>query len=221
MIFSCYELQTPIEITEGYVNTLVLENPVFYRNFVEDLLRQMNNADSRFAVFDRKGEINFTKKVELITDIFTVSFNDRFMQNKVNQIVAEEYSLLEEPPEDLLNQINQLGALLLSKLNFEATYSPITDMNGILKLLGFGFDCEELSITEKLMQYLDFLNQFSEKKLFIILNLKSLLTPKEFGEFVKLICYKKIGVLLIENHQCGYKEDTETIRIIDNVLCEF
>ena len=219
MTFSCYELQKPIELNENEISTLVIENNVFYRNFVSDILLQSQNCSSRFAVFEGNDPIDFAKKTAIITDIFGISFGSRAIQNKINQIAAEEYDLLSDG--DLLNKINEAGAAILASLNFEADYDPIPDFSGIIKLFGFHIDDESLSLPERIIEYISFLNQYCEKKLFILLNLKTVLNKSEFREFVKMVQYKKICVFLIENHMSEITDKSEKIRIIDKDLCEF
>lgn len=220
MIFVCYEFQKPLEIKENRVTVLTLENPVFYRQFIMDIIAQTQNCSSRFTLSDDKEIYQFSKNVELITDIFNLSFDSRFFQSKINQIVLEESRNYGTETQNLINEINNLGAQVLSSLNFEANYTPISDIGGILKLFGFYFDGEAMSITERIIEYLNFLNLFSEKKLFIILNLKSIITQKEYDEFIKLLQYKKINVLLIESRLSEISNESEIIKIIDNDLCE-
>ena len=220
MTFSCYELQTPLEITENKHATLVIENPIFYRNFIMDLLLQSQNCSSRFTISNGNIVLDASKEVEIITDIFNVSFDSKAIQNKINQLIFEEFNISDYTLAELLNKINEVGASIVSSLNFEVNYMPISDFNGILKLLGFYIETENLSLPEKIMEYIGFLNLYCGKKLFIILNLKSALTQEEFFEFVKLLRYKKINILLIENQKGEIVEENENVRIIDNDLCE-
>lgn len=221
MKLTCFELQNPIEITEGKIFTLVLENPTFYRNFIGDLLLQSNGESDRFSLYDENGDYDIRKNAEIITDIFNISFDSRQISNKINQIVTDEFYLSEINAEKLLSGINEIGTTILSRLDFNAIYNPIEDVNGILKLFGFSFDYESLSLVERIMEYLDFLNRYFDKKLFILINLKTILSQSEYSEFVKFLNYKKIKVLLIEDHKREIQDRNEEIRIIDTELCEF
>lgn len=220
MMLSCYELQTPLEIEAGKTVTLVIEDPVFYRNFVNDLLAQAKDLSSRFMLFDGDKDLSLSKDAEIITDIFHISFDSRALQNKVNQVVSEEFSASYADSTDILSRINEIGAELLSSLDFEANYTPLTDFNGIIKLLGFAVDTQGMSLPERIMEYTDFLNRYCGKRFFVLLNLRSALTRSEFLEFAKIAEYKKISFLLIENHQTENCDEGESIRIIDGDLCE-
>ncbi len=220
MIFSSYDLQTPLEINSDRVTTLVIENHTFYRDFISDLLLQAQNCSSRFCISDDDTVFNVSKDVEIVTDVFRLCFDSKTMQNKVNQAVADEYNLSQRYSPNLLNQINEAGASIVSALSFDADYTPLSDLNGVLKLFCFRIDADSLTLPEKIIEYVGFLNLYCAKKLFVILNLKSVLTQKEFSEFVKLTRYKKINILLIENQKSQIRLENEMIRIIDEDLCE-
>lgn len=221
MTLSCYELQSPLEINEGKIITLILENPVFYRNFINDLILQSNNMSDRFTLSDNSSDaLDFPKNTDIISDIFSLSFDSRQISNKVNQLINEELNISEIDTAKLISQINEIAAVLSSRLDFEAIYNPISDLNGVLKLFGFYIESENLPFVEKLTEYLSFLSKYLNKKLFILVNLKSALSEREFAEFVKTVNYKKIGVLLIENKKVSFTSDNEKIRIVDSDLCE-
>lgn len=219
MNLSCYELRTPLEINEDKISTLVIENPTFYRNFISDMFFQTQNISSRFTLSQADEIMNFSKCVEIVSDIFNLPFNSRLFQSKINQIVTEEINISNIKTTDIINKINELGSVTVTQLGLDIAYTPISDISGIVKLLGFYFDSESLSFSEKIIEYLNFLNAFTEKRLFVIINLKSALSENEFNEFTKLVLYKKIRVLLIENNN-KYSCNNENIRIIDNDLCE-
>ena len=220
MTLSCYELQAPLEITENGVATLVIENPVFYRNFIEDLLLQSQSCSSRFTLAEGNTVLNLSKEAEIITDIFRLPFESRTVQSRVNQAATDELGILCESSAELLGRINAVGADIASSLSFEAGYTPLADFGGIIKLLGFYIETEGLSLPEKAAEYLSFLSLYCGKKLFVILNLKASLNGGEFSELAKLLRYKKIRVLLIENRKSEFFAENETVRIIDNDLCE-
>ena len=220
MIFSCYEFQKPIETEEGKISTLVIENPVFYRDLISDMLLQSENGSSRFSISKDNETLNFSKKAEIITDVFSLNFGSRTFQTKLNQIVLEEATLLDINLKELIDRVNEIGSKIVSALDFDTNYVPVSDLSGIIKLLGFYFDSDALSLPEKIIEYLSFLNRFTEKELFIIVNLKSILTEKEFSEFAKLILYKKINLILVESQNSMFVDSYESIRIIDKDLCE-
>ena len=112
MTLSCYELQAPLEITENGVATLVIENPVFYRSFIEDLLLQSQSCSSRFTLAEGNTVLNLSKEAEIITDIFRLPFESRTVQSRVNQAAADELGLLSESSAELLGRINAVGAAL-------------------------------------------------------------------------------------------------------------
>lgn len=220
MIFSCYELQTPVEIKEDCISTLVIENPVFYRNFILDLKAQLVNCSSRFVLSEDNELLNISKSVEFVSDIFEINFDARFFVSKLYQLALDECNISQTNTTEIIEKINELASGIVTGLPCEANYNPISDISPIIKQLGFHIDVSDLSLPERIIEYLCFLNNYSEKRLYVILNLKSALSSEEFTEFTKLVNYKKLSVLLIENHISGYSYENEYVRIIDKDLCE-
>lgn len=220
MTLSCYELSAPLEIADDRISTIIIENHAFYRNFIEDLLLQSQNGCSRFVLADENNILNLSKEAEILTDIFCLPFDSRTMQNKVNQLALQECNLSARDAPGLLSKINEMAAEIVCSLDFEAGYTPLADLSGVIKLLGFFMEAEGLTFPERIIEYINFLSRYCKKKLFIILNLKCALTAEEYSEFAKLICYKRINVLLVESGQSENTAENETVRIIDKDLCE-
>ncbi len=221
MNLTCFELQSPLTVDEGTVATLILENPVFYRNFVADLLLSFRKESDRFILSDEREILDFSKNTEIITDVFNVSFDSRQIVTKVNQTVSEELRLSNIDSGKIIGDLNEMAAVVASRLEFDAVYNPLCDLDGVLKLFGFSVDTGGLSFLERITGYLDFMQKYCGKRLFILLNLKSTLSDEEYAEFSKLVLYKKLHVLCIENHKRETAFADETIRIIDKDLCEF
>lgn len=220
MTFSCYEMQTPIEINEERISTLVIENSVFYRNFILDLKAQLGNCSSRFVLSEGNEILDVSKNVEFISDIFEINFDTRFFSSKLYQLALEECNISQKNQTEIIEKINELASYIVTGLPCEASYNPISDISCIIKQLGFYMDESGLSLPEKIIAYLSFLTNYSEKKVHIILNLKSALSSEEFMEFTKLVKYKKLFVLLIENRMFKDSCKYEYVRIIDKDLCE-
>lgn len=218
MTFSCYELSKPIEIGENSPATLVIENSVFYRSLVEDLILQSQGCGARFAVSEGGETLNFTHDIEVITDVFRLMTDSRTVQNRINQAVADEYRLAQDKYDGLLCGINEVAANVAAALDFDASYTPLGDLGGVLKLFGFRMDVDELTLPERLAEYVGFLHACCGRRLFVILNLHTVLNGDELAEFIKLAEYKKIHILFVDGKVGSV--GGENVRIIDNDLCE-
>ena len=61
---------------------------------------------------------------------------------------------------------------------------------------------------------------FGGKSVFFICNLKTWLTEEELSILYKDVFYRKINIVLLENHVLDSNLGCEVYRIIDSDLCE-
>lgn len=112
------------------------------------------------------------------------------------------------------------AAELSSTAPVDVAFTELSSTDALLKLFNFAVDVENYDFVEKITEYISLSDRLFGKRLFILLNLKSALTTEEQSEFFKLMSYKKINVLLIENKVSERCAENEKIRIIDSDLCE-
>ena len=211
---------SPIEFQEGKINTLVIENPKFFRDTVIALIEQGQGYSHGYILSDKNDLLDFGKSVELITDIVRLSFDSRSFTAKINQIVNDESKMFEDNSKEILSAINKLASDILFRLDFDGTFTELNDLSGVLKLLNFSVDAENMTPYERIMEYMNLQTLFFHKKLFVLVNFKSYFTLEEQREFLKHLKYKKLNVLLLES-SCREKISLdERLRIIDNDLCE-
>ena len=120
----------------------------------------------------------------------------------------------------LLTELNMFAAELSSTAPVDVAFTELSSTDALLKLFNFAVDVENYDFVEKITEYISLSDRLFGKRLFILLNLKSALTTEEQSEFFKLMSYKKINVLLIENKVSARCAKNEKIRIIDSDLCE-
>ena len=215
-----YELSEPIEFAENEINTIVIENPVFFRRIACELIDQVNGKKGDFILSEDNGIIDIAKTVDVISDLFRLSFDSRAILSQVSQAVTIESQSLTEQTESIRAGIVALAQTITSKLDFNASFNDLFDIGGVLKLLNFSVAAEEMTFCEKLIDYISFLNKYMKKRLFIIYHLKSCLDAKELDEFYKIMQYKKINILLLESSCKEPIGENEKMRIIDKDLCE-
>lgn len=220
MILSNYCFSDPIVFQEGKVNTLVIENPVAYRNFVSDMIDEIDGLLNTFVLSEDGRILEFSKNVCLITDLFRMDSDTKSINNKILQIITEEVPMTPFDTGKLITELNMFASELSSKMVFDVSFNEVCDLSGILKLFGFSLDMEGLSLPEKTAEYISFSANSFKKKLFVILNLKSIFSEEEQTDFFKIMTYKKIPVLLVETKLYEFCAENEVVRIIDSDLCE-
>lgn len=220
MTLSYFEFSNSLEFKEGRINTLVMENPVFYRNTVLKMKEQINGGNEEFFLYKNGQKEDFVKNTELITDIFGLKFDTKPLNTKIIQALKDETDLADDETFEIITKLNMFASELANKLAFDVSFKELTDLKEVIKLFEFFLDVETLNFCEKITEYMDVISSFSNKKLFVFLNLKSALTEEETEYFIKNAVYKKYSVLLLENKAQERIWENEKLTVIDRDLCE-
>ena len=219
MIFVNPIFSTPIEFKENEIQILVIENKNFYQEIVSDLLLQSDGFDGENSIYSGTKELSIIKSVDVITDLFTLDVNKsvtKLYNAMKNYYLKEGYLKVVE----LNFAITEFMKNVDSDFEYQLEYGDSIDLVAIFKGLNVKFVFDGKTILEKLIDYIRIISQFHQKKLFIILNIKSVLSTDEIQEFYKYIFYNKIEVLLIETEISENIRADEKVKIIDEDLCE-
>ena len=92
------------------------------------------------------------------------------------------------------------------------------DIGGILKAFNVRCNDENLTLSEKIIEYMSAVNELKGQRIFFLVNLRSYLTDKQIEELYKTIVLKKITVISIENIE-HERVNNEKIVIIDKDMC--
>ncbi len=114
-----------------------------------------------------------------------------------------------------------IGEYLYQLIEDEENELDITipeDITGILKAFDVRFDDSELTLPEKLLEYMLSASELRGHRLFITVNLRSYLTDKETEELFQSLLLKKIRLMCIESSEFPRLKMEEVI-IIDKDMC--
>ena len=95
------EWQRQIELEENVIHTLILENKVYYREIILELLRQHKGLEGNFILSEKNKEISFDKHSYFISDLFNMDINSKKVLSKV-------YTTLQKQIEEDIAEYNQL-----------------------------------------------------------------------------------------------------------------
>lgn len=216
-----YFFREPFEWNGQNIHTLVIENPVLYRNFVSGMIEQQGGMDGMFVLSNNDEIIDFHKNVELITDVFSVDpcENKRIinaMQKELVDIADHEF------PHELMELYEKIHSLISEAVfscGMDATFDEINDISPIIKLYNVRPDIEDHSLLGKLLIHMELCEKYLKKKLFIILNLHSCCSQEELNYFFKDAVYRKNNILLLETH-LEEVSTYEKVLIVDKDMCE-
>lgn len=208
-----------IEFKENIINVLVIENPIFFRDFISDINYQINNLSGKIILSNDYKVLNISKFIEIIVQFYPFEMNKKSIINKLNnnieKICIDDYNL---ECKELFSKIENLLNQLIVNYDYPIKYD-LFEIEKLIKLANFSFDNEYDSLIEKLIDYMEIIRGLECDKVFIFVNIKSYLTSDEIIMFYEMINAKKLNVLILESYD-SLRLKYENKIIIDESLCE-
>ncbi len=213
-------IETPIILSENYVQLLVVENPNEFYEVVTDLNNSFDGVDGKF-VFSIKGQIISPEKYgAIISNIFNFDLNDKklltLLQKKLEAVAFSEK----------LQLFNELSSKTISFLSEVSFYVPFAiDFNepqplDYFKISNLKFEKSYDSLEEKIICYINALIELKNCDFFIFVNLKSVLSDEKLQQIYNHCLSEKVALLLIESEKRRDVLPYEKAIIITEDLCE-
>ena len=207
-----------MEFEENIVDIFVIENPRVMADVVSDTI---NNAksDSKILLIENDGEDIPSSKYEIITSPFIISLNSKKLLGSalkdVETSICENYfDKFQEINTDILNLLDQ--AIL--DLPYDISFDCIKDIKDVIKICDITFQEKQLSLLEKITNYIKLESKILKLKCIIFVNLHNFLDDEEIMLLYKEAFYQKVQLILIESHE-GKKKSCERVHIIDKTQC--
>lgn len=216
-------IEKQINFIEGKVNVLIIENKKMFAELAGELMGQCRGENGRFVLSVGDEIVDLQKNADMLVDILNIELNARGSAAKLIAQLKEAAN-----GESMLLRTKETESLLISYLDeladdlaLPVMFNDAVDAGGLFKLFDFRLDDSGLTtITEKLLAYMRAMTSLLNKKLFIIVNLKTFVDDKELREFYTALCYDKMPLLLLENSASASPADCENIILIDSDMCE-
>ena len=198
--------------------TLVVENVELLRTIILQFKFQINNKIGDFILSDNDAILDISKNVLLITDVFEISGLSKQLKNKLQQYVESSYDN-DDLYQDVYQKLIEFGNDLTNSSPYPLCFNQEISKFDIIKLLDIQFEHNYSSLLEEVIDYIDIFSQIIKTKLFVFVSLRSFLTDEEFNNFMKIMDYKGIRVLLIERYLLLDTGTNNNVHIIDKDLC--
>ena len=198
--------------------TLVVENVELLRTIILQLKFQINNKIGDFILSDNDAILDISKNILLITDVFEISGLSKQLKNKLQQYVESSYDN-DDLYQDVYKKLIEFGNDLTNSSPYPLCFNQEISKFDIIKLLNIQFEHNYSSLLEEVIDYIDIFSQIIKTKLFVFVSLRSFLTDEEFNNFMKIMDYKGIRVLLIERYLLLDTGTNNNVHIIDKDLC--
>ena len=154
----------------------------------------------------------------MITDVFEISSLSKQLTNKLQQYVETSYDN-DDLYQDVYHKLIEFGNDLINSVPYPLCFSQSLTKIDIIKMLDIQLEHNYSSLLEEVIDYIDIFSQIIKTKLFVFVSLRSFLTDEEFNNFMKIMDYKGIRVLLIERYLLLDNGINNNVHIIDKDLC--
>ena len=214
-------IETPLYISNEYVQLLILESPTEFYKAVNDLNGQFEGGAGAF-VFSRCGEIVSAEKYGMmVCDLFHFDLNDKKVLNLLYKQL--ERNALEGEYMPAFYAINGKTVEFLEKLfysvPFALTYDEPQPLE-VFKAVGIKFEKVYESLEEKIICYINAMIELKKCEFFIFVNLKNVLNDEKLELLYRHCQAEKVGLLLIEHYKVRPLLACEKAVIITEDLCE-
>lgn len=221
MIFAHQNFEKRLEWNENiHICELIIENPITLRN----ILQSITNATSESALsFTQNGEpLKLEKDVDIVLNPTKLEFNNRRATASLLKLLVKT-SL----SEDFYLETSKIKTKIIQYLDkvidaedfiFEVTSDDFA-IDDIAKAVSLHIVSDDDDFIEILTDYLAMMAELANIKLFIFLNLRSLITQEELVRLHHNLKNHQIDALLIEDYDRGVIKDAPRI-IIDRDNCE-
>ncbi|MBO4839428.1 MAG: type II-A CRISPR-associated protein Csn2 [Lachnospiraceae bacterium] len=209
-----------IDTENGFLNTLVIEEPRLFNSFVNELYSQLSGRDGRITVSEKDKPCSFSKKVEIVDRLVPFEVNTKALLSKLN-IYFEQNALGPEYYEigmQLLSEIEDYFNSMTMDLPCDVVFTKL-NLGALVKALGIELRNDYHNLAEQVLDYLELVRVLERDKLLVFLNLRSFVSDTDLEIVSKDIVAKGYHVLLVDSHS-RRRIPLENRITIDDDLCE-
>lgn len=189
-------------------------------DLVSDIHAQLCGEKGSVVLSENYVPLDIKKSADVITQLvpFTVNrkeiigkvyskLNETAVSDEMYHLTLQMYSYIEK-------YLYELTDVFSSSLVFKRP----EDAGWLLKGFGVGFDEQDLSLPEKLLEYMLAMNEYVKKSIIFVVGLRSFLTDKQAYELYRNLLLSGITLICIDSCDCTLL-DCEHRTIIDKDMC--
>ena len=213
-----YNWEHTIKFNDGSITHLFIENPITYRDYVSELLLQINGEEGDFILSDTE-ELSIPKKLAILTDPINLQFDEKKINSKINKdllSITSNSQTLERTSFSLISLLEQYASEIAEDYGYNIDYET-PDVSSILKLLSFHIATEYESLADKILEWMNITHDILKIDNFILLNLQTYFSENEINQLCIEASSSKHNLLLIDQFNTYKKHNVITI---DSDNCE-
>lgn len=218
MIITFPSIDCTIDTTDCAAE-LIIENPKALLSILESISFQIDGNDGKVVLSKNNSIVPISKNLELLTVFSPFEINRKNLANRlVSRLIEESVSEnMYESTIELRNQIEEFCLNLSSELIGSIEFRNCT-IEMLIRGMSPYFEDSHGLLIEKLSDYFDLVREYERDKLFVLYNLRSLISDADFRALVADVNKKSIEVVFIESLERANVEGIKRI-IVDIDLC--
>lgn len=213
------EYGVEVSMKENIVDVITIENAKAFRDILLDIWNQYNGGVGKIVLSENLKDLKFSKYTEVIFNPFAVDCNNRKIISKLYSELQEQSLLQIAEQTAMVNQsINRYLEQLTQTVPYPIMFEPDFPVTDILKAYNVKIVTEDVSLTEKLINYIKINQYICNINVFFFVNLKGYLLKEELKLLYQSALYDKAQLIIIEDRQSDHLS-CENHLIIDSDLC--
>lgn len=205
---------------QSNVCTVIIENPKMFYDIVVDIERQIEGFDGNSVLSEDNKPIRMDKNIEQITQFVPFDINKKTLLNKITsemqKLALDDNHFLQT--NELLTAWENLCINLEFEMPVNLDFCKI-NVESLIKASGIMIADDYISLAEKVIDYIQMVEKFEGKKLFVLVNMRSYIGNEEAQLFINEIVSREYQIIMLENKE--YKLlDKEKRYLIDEDMCE-
>lgn len=221
MNFAHPNLDHVLTIGGDHVDTLVIEQPDFFRSLLQDLDRQLSGERGRCVLSRDNKVLPIDRNIEIIDSFIRFQMGRKLLLTKLtNRLEAlamneENYLRTARFTGELEQYIMELSldlpcGIFCSKMSF----------GGILHAVGVNIADDHESDLERLLDYMELTRELEHERVFILVNLRSYYSDAEIEDFFASVLAHELLILPVDSVSRPRLKNERRITVDDD-LCEF
>ena len=165
-----------IDFENARVNTLVIENIEYFRSLVRDLMGQIDGVDGKFSLSHENKNLELSKSVLLISDIFDVNTSLKKANSKINKYMKLLSIDNFEESKKIISDLERYIDSLLDMVDLPIVRADNVNIDDILKISNIHVEQGE-DIIENLVNIFNVCTALLDIRLFVFINMHKLNFP--------------------------------------------
>lgn len=214
------EINRVFDLDNGFINTLIIESPDFFRKLLEDIHCQIDGEGGKSVISLNDTPVDFGKYAEILDIFVPFDINRKTLLTKIGTAL-EKNAFSPEHTEASYILMRDIE-MYLDRIAFDFPCDicfPKLSVSALIKAVSPQLRDEYTELAEKVIDYMELTEVFDRKKLFFTVNMRSFVSDPEMELFSQTAISHGYQILMLEGFAHS-KLSSENRLIIDHDLCE-